>query len=153
MPSPAPSPPTDPSQVSDGLADWTSRLPIQEATFQKLTSLRYLFYSTQFIRSGVPTTAWNAILLGHRERSLHDATYMEVQAGICDLFECCVSTYNDYGFGLIDTGSFWMVVWSRLQKLQGSETYDFYTHRYLPHIVHFYAKSRELGQRYSVPSD
>ncbi|KAI0886505.1 uncharacterized protein GGS22DRAFT_186575 [Annulohypoxylon maeteangense] len=80
---------------------------------------------------------------------------MDVQAGIWDLFKCCISTYDDYGFGMIDTEAFWMMAWRRLQKIQIGpmkevDTYDYFTHKYLPHIVHFYAKSRELGKRYST---
>ncbi|KAI1456304.1 hypothetical protein F4805DRAFT_476081 [Annulohypoxylon moriforme] len=153
MASPTPRPPIDLDQMSDSLTDWTDRQPIPQAVFGKLTSLRYFFYSTQFIRSGVPTSAWSAVLLGNRERSFQDATYLDVQGGIWDLFNCCLSTYDDYGFGAINMVGFWIVVWRRLQRVQGLETYDFQAYKFLPHIVHFYAKSRELGQRYSVPPD
>ncbi|KAI2467353.1 hypothetical protein F4781DRAFT_402558 [Annulohypoxylon bovei var. microspora] len=51
------SPSTSSTQTSNSLTLWPSRFPIRQATFEKLTSISYLFYSTQFIRSEVPASA------------------------------------------------------------------------------------------------
>ncbi|KAI1442857.1 hypothetical protein F5Y02DRAFT_429472 [Annulohypoxylon stygium] len=140
----APGPSTNRPRRPNTLPEWTSRLPIQRDTFEKLTSMRYFFYSTQFLRSEVPLTIWNVVLLGQRKKSIREASHMDIQAGIWYLFRCCVEVYDEYKIGLIGSGAFWIMVWSRLQRLRKLDADDFTIYKYLPHIVHFYAKSREL---------
>ncbi|KAI1139234.1 hypothetical protein F5Y05DRAFT_424886 [Hypoxylon sp. FL0543] len=131
----------------------TSVLSIKQTTFNKLTSLRYLFYSTQFLRSDVPISAWSLILLGSREQSIDDATFLEVQGGILDLFRCCHSVYDDKGYGWLGTEAFWLAVWDSLELRRESDNQEPNAHKYLPHIVHFYAKSRESALRFLMPKD
>ncbi|KAI1413463.1 hypothetical protein F5Y13DRAFT_189369 [Hypoxylon sp. FL1857] len=112
----------------------TSDISIKQSTFGKLTSLRYFFYSTQFLRSEVPISAWSLILLGSREQSIDDATFLDVQGGIWDIFRCCHSVYDDYGIGWLGMESFWLVVWRCLELMRRTDTGDPYAHKYLPHI-------------------
>ncbi|KAI1088591.1 hypothetical protein F5B19DRAFT_505589 [Rostrohypoxylon terebratum] len=142
-----PGPSMERPRRSNARTQWTSRLPIQRAAFDKLTSMRHFFYSTQFLRSGVPLTIWNAVLLGERKKSIREAKYLKIETGIWHLFRCCIEVYDDHGNGLIGSSGFWIMVWSRLQRLRQLNDDDFTIYKYLPHIVHFYAKSRELGLR------
>ncbi|KAI0832202.1 hypothetical protein F5Y06DRAFT_301579 [Hypoxylon sp. FL0890] len=135
------------------MEDLPSPVFIKQATFDKLTCLRYFFYSTQFLRSEVPTSAWSLVLLGDRKKSLDDATFLEVQARIWDVFQCCHSVYDTYGIGWIGTESFWLMVWRRLELMRESDAEDLHAHKYLCHIVHFYAKSRERAAQFLVPND
>lgn len=135
------------------MTDLPSAISIKRATFNKLTSLRYLFYSTQFIRCEVPISAWSLVLLGSREKSIDEATFLDVQGSIWDIFRCCHLVYDAYGIGWLGSESFWLIVWQCLGQTCRSDTGDPYGHKYLPHIVHFYAKSRESALRYLVPKD
>ncbi|OTA55136.1 hypothetical protein K449DRAFT_438966 [Hypoxylon sp. EC38] len=116
------------------MMDLPIAISIKQATFNKLTSLRYLFYSTQFIRSEVPISAWSLILLGSRERSIDEATFLDVQGRIWDIFRCCHLIYDAHGIGWLGSESFWLIVWQCLGQMCRTNAEDPYGHKYLPHI-------------------
>ncbi|KAI2627676.1 hypothetical protein GGR54DRAFT_636804 [Hypoxylon sp. NC1633] len=109
--------------------------PIEQAAFKKITS--------------------NAILLGVPGKSIYDVSYKQIQKGIWEIFKSCISVYNRRGYGWIGKEDFWMAVWFDLSMIRYtvSGTKDNTLYKYLPHIVHFYAKSKEAALEYSAPRD
>ncbi|KAI1385747.1 uncharacterized protein F4822DRAFT_432600 [Hypoxylon trugodes] len=105
------------------------------AIFHKLTCTPYLTYSTQFIRLAIPSN-------------------LDIQNGLWDVFGCCLFKYGNNGLGWLSCEAFWLKVWECLVDFRrqfGPVTPYPFGYQYLPHVVHFYAKSRDLALLYPRP--
>ncbi|KAI6086093.1 hypothetical protein F4821DRAFT_278946 [Hypoxylon rubiginosum] len=117
-----------------------------------------------YIPSRVNLFQINVILLGSVENdAIHNATPLEIQGGIWDLFKCCISAHEttEYRLGVDElcTEEFWHKAWRELVELREQRgplpdfIFELSTVCYLPHIVHFYAKSREYAWNARLPRD
>ncbi|KAI0007873.1 hypothetical protein F4779DRAFT_619181 [Xylariaceae sp. FL0662B] len=71
-----------------------------------------------------------------------------IQNGIWDLFVACNDVYGKRGPGSLEKESFWQEVWCGIVSNTSDEPS---AHKYLPSIVHFYAKSRECYTKNNPP--
>lgn len=61
--------------------------------------------------------------------------------------------YSRRGPGWLGTETFWRDVKKNLAMIRQYHHDQSVAQKYLPHIIHFYAKSREAAQRYPIPLD